>query len=219
MAILKREIIEQSAEEKKLIDDGKLSNKKSNDYVNNKELYNEFVKYGKLCAEAAEKGLPRPKMSDVIGRAIIQICTRRCNSRRFVGYSNNWKEEMIDHAIMTCACKAHKFDVSIDTQNPFAYITSIANNAIFEKIKDERKDTYIKYKVFDHQHGIAGEFDDNVNLDDIGHFNETDDVYDDRLRYISQYEKQAKEKRESNSKPKDVEKVVTVMDKLAEMFE
>lgn len=217
MALLKRVVIAaaDAVDEKRLVNEGKLSSKKGTDYVNNKKLYEEFVRYHELCVDAEEKGLPRPKMSDMIGRAIIQICTRRCNSYAFAGYTNNWKEEMIDHAIMTCAIKAHKFDVLLPNKNPFAYITSIANNAIFERINCEKKETYIKYKIFDEAHGLAADIsDDNVDDNDIAHFNETDDIYHDRLDYISEYEQRADEKRMKNAKEK--EHVLTAFDLLGE---
>lgn len=188
MAIKKRIILDDNNVESKLIDEGKLSNKKGKDYVNSKELLEEFKIYHTKLIEAQEKGLPPPKLSDKIGLAIMQIATRRCNSRNYVGYTNNWKEEMIDHATMVCATKAHKFD-PINYSNPFAYITQIADNAIKEQIKLEKKQTYIRYKMYDDAKGMYADLtDENVNSDSLEQINELDDMYKNRLEYISDYE-------------------------------
>src|SRR5690554_6224492 len=112
-----------------LIESGRLKPASDNhNYVNNKELLEEFIKYKeikttsyqafykdklkkynvpgvkhlggenlKLFNKELAEFIP-PKLSDKIGAAIIQIATRRCNSRQYVGYSNNWKEELIANA-------------------------------------------------------------------------------------------------------------------------
>lgn len=188
MSIKKRTIIDSSEVESKLINEGKLSSKKGKDYVNSKDLLEEFKLYHVKLLAAQEKGLPPPKLSDKIGLAIMQIATRRCNSRNYVGYTNNWKEEMIDHAIMVCATKAHKFD-PINYSNPFAYITQIADNAIKEQIKLEKKQTYIRYKMYDETKGMYADLsDENINAESLEQISEIDDMYKNRLEYISDYE-------------------------------
>lgn len=215
MAILNRKVVDKTDDEKRLIENGSLSSKRGRDYVNNKALYDEFVLYKKECADAEKNGQPRPKMSDTIGKAIIQICNRRCNSYIFARYTDNWREEMIDHAIMTCACKAHNFDVTIPTKNPFAYITSIANNAIIERINSEKRDLYIKHKAFDSTRGMSADMsDENVDDGDVMHFNETDDMYTDRLKYIDEFERKAEAKRKKNADKRPKVEVPNILDLL-----
>src|SRR5699024_3323708 len=122
-----------------------------------------------------------------IGKAIIQIATRRMNSWRFSGYSNSWKEEMTSNAITIAAIRGHNFDPE-KSDNPFAYLTQICNNAIIEQLNRERRELYVRYKsmedpMYQEQYEIntvttrAGEFEDNSRQD--------------RLQYIQDYEKGA----------------------------
>lgn len=190
-------------------------------YVNNKALYEEFVKYNKRKVAAREKfnkkllktygftdmeevnGLDSatliqfnrdmksfvaPPLSDKIGKAIMQIANRRCYSPRFVNYAPNWKEEMISDAIETCVRYAHNFDPT-KYDNPFAYLTQLVTNAVFQRIKKEHKQQYIKLKLFDNSHGFVGELDENnVNIEDMDLLDETNEMYHDRLQYIDNYE-------------------------------
>lgn len=172
--------------ELELIENGTLK-ENTNNYINNKELYNEFIKFNKIKQECIENNLPIPKMSDKIGSAIIQIATRRCNSRQFVGYSNNWKEELISNAIMTATIRCHNFD-PLKSNNPFAYLTQICNNAILEQLKKEKKNLYVKYKSIEESDGFYGEVDQNVNEVDLHHQMESLPS-DQRRQYIDDFEK------------------------------
>lgn len=195
--IIKKEIFDD--DEQRLIREGKLSDKKSSYYVDGEALQQEFVKYHEQAQKALAEGKPRPKMNDKIGWAIMQICTRRCRSKNYYGYTDSWKEEMIDHAIRVCATKAHKFD-PINYSNPFAYITQIADNAIKEQIKIERRHLYVRYKMYDESRGMLADMtDDNINEDDLQMASELDDVYKNRLDYISKFEISDKERREKKS--------------------
>lgn len=205
--------------ELELIQSGKLkeTNEFSHNYVNNKELYQEFVQYKKLKDKLYkefyhktlkpfnvlnEKDLSNenkiifdmqmkqfvpPKVSDKIGAAIIQIATRRCNSRQYVGYSNNWKEELVANAIMTASIRCHNFDPE-RSNNPFAYLTQICDNAIKEQIKKEKKQLYVKYKSMEEANGFQGELDEN-NMEEgqLDHHMESAPS-DQRRKYIDDYE-------------------------------
>lgn len=190
-------------------------------YVNNKELYEEFVKYHKRKMELKEKHnaavleefgfdhmediqgqdkhtviefnraikqFTPPPLTDKIGKAILDISYRRCYSPRFVNYAPNWKEEMISDAIETGVRYAHNFNPE-KSNNPFAYLTRLVTNAIFQRLKKEHTQQYIKMKLFDDSHGFAGDVDkNNVNEDELETINETNDMYRDRLHYIDQFE-------------------------------
>ncbi|MDX1532701.1 MAG: hypothetical protein R3230_00685 [Nitrosopumilaceae archaeon] len=196
-------------------------NKKSH-YVNNKELYKEFVVYHKHKMELKEQHIdqvlsdyglldvsqietlsndmqnevnksidsftPPPLASEKIGKAILDIAYRRCYSPRFVNYAPNWKEEMISDAIEACVRYGHNFNPD-KYNNPFAYLTQLVTNALFQRIKKEHTQQYIKYKLFDDSHGFVGEIDENnVNSEDMELLNETNDMYNDRLQYIDNFE-------------------------------
>jgi DNA-directed RNA polymerase specialized sigma24 family protein len=183
---LKKKIDSINDIELELIESGKLK-ENSNNYVCNKDLYNEFIRFNEIKTRCLEENEPVPKMSDKIGAAIIQIATRRCNSRQFVGYSNNWKEELISNAIMTATIRCHNFDPS-KSNNPFAYLTQICNNAILEQLKKEKKNLYVKYKSMEETDGFYGEVDQNVNEVDLQHQMESLPS-DQRRQYIDDFEK------------------------------
>lgn len=156
-------------------------------YVNNKELQEEFVRYATKKAEWLELGKGVPPLTNKIGQAIIDISTRRTYSRNFVGYTQAWKEEMIGDAIETCARYAHNYN-PFKYNNPFAYITQLVTNAIILRIKREKKQTYVKFKAFDNAKGFAGFLDGNVDEDELHLVDETADMYRDHLQYIADYE-------------------------------
>ncbi len=78
-----------------------------------------------------------------------------------MGYTNAWKEELIENAIEKAVSLCHNFDPyrvnkeGIMTKNPFAYVTAICDNAIKEQIKKEKKHLYIRYKSMDMCDGLS----------------------------------------------------------------
>jgi DNA-directed RNA polymerase specialized sigma24 family protein len=167
-------------------------------YVNNKELQAEFVKYYATKQQWIADGKPgNPPLTTKIGQAILDISTRRTYSRNFIGYTQAWKEEMIGDAIETCVKYSHNYNPE-KYNNPFAYLTQLVTNAIIQRIKREKCQTYIKYKAFDNAEGFHGYLDGNVSEDEMGQFNETADMYSDYLHYIADYEE-----KHLTKKPKD----------------
>lgn len=210
MAIIDREIITNEHDEGRLIDEGKLSAKKTRQYVNNKDLYAAFVEFHKEQVWCEYLELPAPKMNDVIGNAIIKICTRCANTRHFVAYASNWKEEMIDNAIVTCAANAPKFN-PVKYDNPFAYITMIAHNAMKEMLNKEYKQDYIKHKLFDSHKGFAA-YGENVNEE---HQTEDDDMYKDHLEKIAIFESSQAAKRNKKNASNNNKQEVSLDDYLS----
>jgi len=177
--------------ELELIRDGKMRDSTSSyGYVNNKELYEEYKKYYDRKMKAVENDETIPPLTEKIGAAIIQIATRRCNSRQFVGYSNNWKEELVSHAIMTAAIRGHNFNPH-KSNNPFAYLTQVCNNAIIEQLKKEKRQLYVRYKGIEEANGFNGEVDENnLNEADLhNHNNNNNGPAIQRRKYIADYEK------------------------------
>lgn len=171
----------------KLIAEGKLkeSTKNSNHYINNKEFYNELYEYHLHKLDCLEKGKDIPPLTNKIGKAILQIATRRCNSHNYRGYSENWKEEMIANAVTLASLRGHNFD-PINYSNPFAYFTQICDNGIKEQLKKEKTELYFKYKMIDNARGYAAVEDTEGNDPELNE--EIDIGYDDRLKFINNYE-------------------------------
>jgi len=116
--------------------------RKHKDYINNKTLYNEIVKW----YETGKEDIP-----DTIVIGIIQICERLGTKRNFRGYT--YIDEMVSAGIESCivALKGKKFDPG-RTNNPFAYFTQIAWNDFIKIIQDEKKQSYLKHKALEHHY-------------------------------------------------------------------
>lgn len=159
-------------------------------YVNNKELQEEFIKYSAMKEQWIADGKEGyPPLTDKIGKAILDISYRRTFSHNYIAYTNNWKEEMISDAIEICCRYAHNYNPH-KYNNPFAYITTLVTNALINRIKTEKKQIYIKYKLFDSKGGYVAYNDSDE--DAVEEINNTKMMYTDYLDYISDYEEKMK---------------------------
>lgn len=165
----------------------KQEEKQEEHYVSNKELQAEFVKYHEKKTKWLEEGKGVPPLTNKIGEAIMMIAHRRTFSRNFIGYTQLWKENMIDDAIEACVRYAHNYNPE-KYNNPFAYITQIINNALINRIKIEKTHLYIKYKSFDNAGGFSALMDENVSDHDVSVLNETNEMYADHLKFIAEFE-------------------------------
>lgn len=107
-------------------------------YINNKELYSEMVKY-----HSAYKTNKEVEISNYIGKAILLICNNLSRKPNFCGYT--YKEDMISDAVCDCVASVKSFNVE-KSNNPFAYFTQTAWNAFLRRIEKESKQTVLKHK-------------------------------------------------------------------------
>lgn len=169
-------------------------------YVDNAKLQEAFVAYYHKKQQCLAAGQPIPPICNTIGAAIMQIAHRRTFSRNFIGYTQQWKEEMIGDAVETCCKYAHNYN-PIKYSNPFAYITQIVSYAIIQRIKLEKRHLYIKYKSFDNAQGFAAISDEDTSDEHIAEgLKETSDMYSGYLQFIAEYE-------QSMLKPSEKEQV------------
>lgn len=176
--------------EELLVSEGKLKEAKQKNahYVDNKQCLEAYKKYRKIKLLHDERDLPAPPLPEVIGRAILQIAKRRCNSWRVTRMaSESWKEEFISNAVMTAAIRGNGFDPE-KSNNPFAYLTSIINNALLEQLRKERKQLYIKYKKIDEAQEFMALTDDNVIESDLQQQDLNNEVTASRKQFIKTYE-------------------------------
>lgn len=115
--------------------------KKSKHYVNNKELFTEFVKWNEKLKIAQETGKEEPQLTNKMGIAFMAMANRYASKRNW--YSIQFKDEMISEAILACVKSAKNFNIE-RTQNPFAYFTMVIHNAFLQKIAKEKKQLEIK---------------------------------------------------------------------------
>ena len=120
--------------------------KKSEHYVNNKEFLEALIVYRGKCAEAEEKGQPRPRITNYLGSCFLKIATHLSYKPNFVNYM--FREDMIGDGIENCVQYIHNFDPA-KSNNPFAYFTQIIYYAFLRRIQKEKKQLEIKTKIIE----------------------------------------------------------------------
>lgn len=93
-------------------------------YLPNKELLAEI-----------ERCRPSGVISEKLGQMIITLCERLCTKGNLHGYS--YVEDMCGDAIVACTAAVFKFNPA-RSNNPFAYLSSVAMNAIRATLNSER---------------------------------------------------------------------------------
>ncbi len=123
-----------------------MSKKKTEHYVNNKELLEALIVYRTKVAEAKEKGLTKPKITNYLGECFLKIVTHLSYKPNFVNYM--FREDMISDGIENCVQYIHNFDPE-KSRNPFAYFTQIIHYAFLRRIQKEKKQLDIKTKIIE----------------------------------------------------------------------
>jgi hypothetical protein len=120
--------------------------KKSEHYVNNKELLEALIVYRTKVAAAKEQGLPKPRISNYLGECFLKIATHLSYKPNFVNYM--FRDDMISDGIENCVQYIHNFNPE-KSQNPFAYFTQIIHYAFLRRIQKEKKQLEIKTKIIE----------------------------------------------------------------------
>lgn len=160
-----------------------------NHYVDNKSFYAAMVEYKANRLEAEEKGLPKPKIPEYVGLCIYQIATKLSSKGNFVNYS--YKDEMISDGIENCILYLNNFDPD-KSNNPFAYFTRIIYNAFVLRIQKEKKQTYVKYKTFEHSI-LAASSDEVFDMENA--ISNEIQFNDNMTSFVRDYEKKILEKK------------------------
>ena len=132
--------------------------KKSEHYVNNKELLQALIVYREKVAHAKENDLPKPRITNYLGECFLKIATHLSYKPNFVNYM--FREDMISDGIENCVQYIHNFDPE-KSKNPFAYFTQIIHYAFLRRIQKEKKQLDIKTKIIER----TG-FDEVMKVDD-----------------------------------------------------
>ena len=134
--------------------------KKSEHYVNNKELLQAITVYrGKALLAKEEyfkkygqdppKSGPwegKPPISNYLGSCFLKIATHLSYKPNFVNYM--FREDMISDGIENCVQYIHNFDPE-KSKNPFAYFTQVIHYAFLRRIQKEKKQLDIKTKIIE----------------------------------------------------------------------
>jgi len=120
--------------------------KKSEHYVNNKELLEALIVYREKVAHAKENDLPKPRITNYLGSCFLKIATHLSYKPNFVNYM--FRDDMISDGIENCVQYIHNFDPE-KSKNPFAYFTQIIHYAFLRRIQKEKKQLDIKNKIIE----------------------------------------------------------------------
>ena len=123
-----------------------MAKKKSEHYVNNKELLAALIDYRAAVAVAQAKDLPKPRISNYLGECFLKIATHLSYKPNFVNYM--FRDDMISDGIENCVQYIHNFDPN-KSKNPFAYFTQIIHYAFLRRIQKEKKQLEIKTKIIE----------------------------------------------------------------------
>ena len=132
--------------------------KKSEHYVNNKELLEALIVYRGKVAHAKENDLPKPRITNYLGECFLKIATHLSYKPNFVNYM--FRDDMISDGIENCVQYIHNFHPE-KSRNPFAYFTQIIHYAFLRRIQKEKKQLDIKTKIIE-----RSGFDEVMNVDD-----------------------------------------------------
>jgi hypothetical protein len=130
----------------------------NNNYVDNKKMYDELVKYNdsvKLYNE--DKSNPQPRVNNYLGECFILIANNLATRPQFVNYI--FKDEMVADSIENCLTYIHNFDDK-KYNNPFAYFTQIIYYAFLRRIYKEKRQLYIKHKTSENNYLFEYEHDE-----------------------------------------------------------
>ena len=123
-----------------------MAKKKSEHYVNNKELLGALIDYRAEVAVAKAKDLPKPRISNNLGECFLKIATHLSYKPNFVNYM--FRDDMISDGIENCVQYIHNFDPE-KSRNPFAYFTQIIHYAFLRRIQKEKKQLDIRTKIIE----------------------------------------------------------------------
>jgi len=125
-----------------------MTKRKSKYYVLNEELIPEIEYFKKTCVyDDNGKYIPGSGIiSNELGRMILLITNGLSKKSNYYGYT--WRDEMVSSAILTIVKYLHNFNLE-KSQNPFAYISTIANRAFWQYIAYAKKHGKIKKYLWD----------------------------------------------------------------------
>ena len=134
--------------------------KKSEHYVNNRELLEALIVYrSKVEAhflklngreptkqDRSKRWEGKPRITNYLGECFLKIATHLSYKPNFVNYM--FRDDMISDGIENCVQYIHNFDPE-RSQNPFAYFTQIIHYAFLRRIQKEKKQLEIKNKIIE----------------------------------------------------------------------
>mgnify|MGYP000076395661 CR=1 FL=1 len=125
------------------------------EYVKNKDLYNNIKEYNSLLDTTdLMLQLRKKKLFESIFCSMRLIATNYLNRGNLRNYSKMWKEDMIGDASLICMEKLYKFDTKYE--NPFAYFTSVCVNSFktYLKVNNRYADLNVSVDFYSNLGGV-----------------------------------------------------------------
>ncbi len=169
----------------------------SEHYVDKEVFFKAIEAYNKDYTQAVKNKSELPQIPNYIGQCFDKIAKKLSFHPWFIGYSEDYKKEMIGDGLETCVKYCHKFNPKI-SKNPFAYFTQVVYFCFRQRILKERKQQYIKYKSFQHsrlEESLAEEDLKHFSDDVVGQILNRGSTYDNLNDFITVYEKGVEEKK------------------------
>lgn len=109
-------------------------------YIDQAELHDQFVKW--LTENPDGSNMP-----EEIGRAILLVANNTIRRWNFSGYTADWREEMVDEAVMNAVKYSWRYCWDKDTKkhdftkfnNPFAYLSMVAFRSFTTIIRKRKR--------------------------------------------------------------------------------
>ena len=143
------------------------------EYVNKKEMYEEFVKLSKD---------PELPLNDFIGDCFIKIANGTIRMKNFSHLQASIKSDMVSLAILNMCKYAKSFNVE-KSNNPFSYFTQICWNSFLQTYNKE-KNEYRKVKKYflnyneklyeNNEVDFLNEFGEEFKLESANNFKDDD---------------------------------------------
>ncbi len=189
--------------------------KKTNNYINNQDFYEELKSYQTKYKDYVEKRLNKAPNDNKIGEYILLIVNNLGTKSNFSGYT--YLEDMKGDAIIDCVKAIHVFDTE-KYSNPHAYFTMVAWRAFLRRIASEKKQAYIKAKNYENEIIFSGAIDlieaDDHSLLNISLTNEANEYI------IRDFEDVMKRKADKqNLKEPKIKKQIIVKNNLENFFD
>jgi|TARA_B100000959_G_scaffold283664_1_gene353151 DNA-directed RNA polymerase specialized sigma24 family protein len=160
-------------------------------YINNKEFLKCLIEYQADIKKCKKEGKDKPYVSDYIAMCFLQIAQRLSYRPNFINYT--YKDDMISDGLENCLAYMHNFNPEKST-NPFAYFTQIIYYAFLRRIQKEKKQQYIKYKVFTDQKTEIEEEHEKLSNDFVNEKGSAD-FHIHIKEFIDEMERKEKEKK------------------------
>ncbi len=119
---------------------------KPNEYINNREMWEELVEYKRL--KELDPDTPVPLC---LWEKFTILAKRTAGAVNYSSYT--YKDEFIDDAVIHCVIQIDKFNVN-KSKNPYSYFRNAVNRVILQFIRKEKQESAKKDACLHRYNGV-----------------------------------------------------------------